>query len=82
MAEYYEYGERLLGFAMFCAFTMVNLKSSFFLNEEPRNTMVVSYSRPGISNEDSVPEDETTMLSQNVSQKNEVISYSAADTRM
>jgi len=49
MAEYYEYGDKLLGFAMFCAFTIVNLKSSFFLNEEPRNSMVVSYSRPEIS---------------------------------
>jgi hypothetical protein len=61
MAEYYEYGDKLLGFAMFCVFSTVNLKSSFSLNVVPRltfrNSTVVCYSRSEISNEDSVPED-------------------------
>jgi hypothetical protein len=43
--------------------------------------MVVSYSRPEISNEDTGPEDETIMLSQNVSQKNKDIGYTAAKTK-
>lgn len=77
MAANYEYGDKLLGFAMFCGFSVVNLKSSFFLNETPgltfRYSTVVSYSRPENSNEVSVPEDEAIMLSRNVSQKNEVI---------
>ena len=73
------------GFAMFCTFSVVNLKTSFYLKEAPRqtfrNSMVVSYSRPENSNEVSVLEDETIMLSQNVSQKNEVIGYCAVKTR-
>jgi hypothetical protein len=71
MAAYYEYRDKLLGFAIFCAFSVVNFKSSFFLNEAPRqtfrNSMVVSYSRPENSNKVSVPEHEIIMLSQNVS---------------
>lgn len=70
---------------MFCAFSVVNLKSSFFLEEAPhqtfRNSMVASYSRPEKSNVDSVLEDETIILSQNASHKKEVVGYSAVQTR-
>jgi hypothetical protein len=43
--------------------------------------MVVSYSRPEISNKDSCPEHETTMPSQNISQKNEDMGYTAGKTQ-